>query len=110
MKSISFALSVAASAALMVLAPAASAADGLICYSSTFSYNIGGGSTSVTYPQVTNATTFYCTSAMSSLTVSQLSQLGWIVVSLTDVPYSQTADPNTGSQTSRLRYRLVIQK
>lgn len=108
MKSISLALSLAASAAVMSMSPVAQAAEGSVCYSGIFTYTLGSG-TSVSYPQFGNTTVFYCAATVPASTIPQLSQAGWTISSVQEVPYSQTVNSD-GSSTGKMRIRLIIQR
>lgn len=108
MKSI-FVTAALAASSLLAFAPATQAADALICYSSIFSQTAGGGGTgTVNFPQLTNATKYTCNST-AQYTVSQLAQGGWVVVQLDEALYSNTYHSD-GSVTTASRYRLIIRR
>ena len=96
-------------AALIALMPlAANASDARICYSSILNLTQGAPSGTVTYPQIGNTTSFAC-GLDKSYNLPQLSQMGWIVVSIAPVEYQMIYNTD-GTITSRSRYMLLIQK
>ena len=84
------------------------AADGAVCYSGFFKMTSTGGAGTTTYPQLGNHHKFNC-GWVTTYTIKELSQLGWIIVSSTPVIYSTTTNTDY-SITTLTRQMLVIQK
>ena len=80
--------------------------DGAVCYSNAYSHGEGAPAD---FPQIGNTTLFYCVASTKPSTIQQLSQAGWNIVSVDDVPYSRAAD-DAGNVTLRTRTRLILQK
>ena len=103
-------LAAAFASASLLLAPAlAHAADGHVCFGPLLTTTSKSTIPSTTtYPQISDSTTFAC-GLGTAYTIRQLSQLGWIIVSVQPAAYSTSLNSD-GSATTKERVMLVIQK
>lgn len=88
----------------------ASAADGMMCFSTVFSVSGQSGFGTTNYPLLSNSTKFKCGAETTyTRTITSLSQAGWIIDNMREEAVSSTMNSD-GTSVVRSRYVLTIQK